>query len=338
MRKGEKMPVLISGGAGYVGLHTAVFLTLSGRDVVMVDNFSNSERDAVARAERITGRELVCYEADAADRTAMERVFSEHSIEAVIHCAGLKAVGESVAEPLRYYRVNLDTTLTLLETMKKYRVNRFVFSSSATVYGMCERMPLTEDMPTGCTNPYGWTKFMIERVLTDVSEADSEMSVVLLRYFNPAGAHESGLIGESPRGKPNNLMPYIALVAAGKLPQVNVFGGDWPTRDGTGVRDYIHIMDLARGHLDAVDYTRAHKGCEIMNLGTGRPYSVLEMIEAFSRVSGRSVPYVITERRPGDIAECYADPSKAERLLGWKAERALDDMCRDAWRWQQNRA
>ena len=328
------MAVLITGGAGYIGLHTAVSLASAGRSVVLADNFANSEPDMVKRAERAVGKCLPLYEADVSDRASLERVFAENEIDAVIHCAGFKAVGESCEKPLMYYRNNLDATLTLLETMKAHGVNRIVFSSSATVYGLCDKMPLSEDMPTGCTNPYGWTKYMIERILTDASNADARLSVVLLRYFNPIGAHESGLIGENPRGIPNNLMPYISLVAAGKLPYLRVFGGDWPTEDGTGVRDYIHVMDLAEGHLAAVDYTETHTGCEIINLGTGRPYSVLEAVKAYEEASGRPVPYKITERRPGDIAVCYADPSKAKRLLGWEAKRTLSDMCRDAWKWQ----
>ncbi len=327
------MAILITGGAGYVGIHTAVALLEAGKDVVIVDDFSNSSPDSIEGAEKITGKKITVIKADAADREAMEKVFSENRIDAVVHCAGFKAVGESCAEPVKYYRNNLDTTLTLLETMKKYGVTRAVFSSSATVYGGSAKMPLDETMPTGCTNPYGWTKYMIEQIFRDAAEADKSLSVMLLRYFNPVGAHESGLIGENPRGIPNNLMPYIALVAAGELPRLNVFGGDYPTKDGTGVRDYIHIMDLAAGHLAAVDYTENHTGCEVVNLGTGRPYSVLEMVEAYSRASGREIPYVITDRRPGDVAECYADPSKAAKLLNWKADRGLDEMCRDSWKW-----
>ncbi|MBR6258758.1 MAG: UDP-glucose 4-epimerase GalE [Oscillospiraceae bacterium] len=327
------MAVLITGGAGYVGIHTAVALLEAGKDVVVVDDFSNSSPDSIKGAEKITGRKITVFKADVADREALEKVFAGNSIDAVVHCAGFKAVGESCAEPVKYYRNNLDTTLTLLETMKKFGVTRAVFSSSATVYGGSDKMPLDETMPTGCTNPYGWTKFMIEQIFRDAAAADKSLSVMLLRYFNPVGAHESGLIGEDPRGIPNNLMPYIALVAAGELPRLNVFGGDYPTKDGTGVRDYIHIMDLAAGHLAAVGYTEKHTGCEAVNLGTGRPYSVLEMVDAYSRASGREIPYVITDRRPGDVAECYADPSKAAKLLNWKADRGLDEMCRDSWKW-----
>jgi len=330
------MAILITGGAGYIGLHTAVALKEADRDVVLVDNFSNSSPENIKRAERIVGGVIPTYEADVADAAALERVFWENDIEAVIHCAGFKAVGESCEKPLDYYRNNLDTTLTLLETMRDSGVKRIVFSSSATVYGVSGVMPLSEDAPTGCTNPYGWTKFMIEQIMSDAAAADPALSVALLRYFNPAGAHESGLIGENPNGIPNNLMPYVSLVAAGKLPQVNVFGGDWPTKDGTGVRDYIHIMDLAEGHLAAVDYTAAHTGCEAINLGTGRPYSVLEVIAAYERAAGKPVPYQIVGRRPGDIAECYASPEKAAKLLHWRALRGLDDMCRDDWRWRQN--
>ncbi|MBR5381568.1 MAG: UDP-glucose 4-epimerase GalE [Oscillospiraceae bacterium] len=332
------MAILITGGAGYIGLHTAVALMEADRNVILVDNFSNSSHENVKRAEQITGGVIPTFEADVADAAALERVFWENDIEAVIHCAGFKAVGESCEQPLKYYRNNLDTTLTLLETMRDYGVKRVVFSSSSTVYGINGVMPLHEDAPTGCVNPYGWTKLMIERIFRDAAAADPSLSVVLLRYFNPAGAHESGLIGEDPKGVPNNLMPYVSLVAAGRLPQVNVYGGDWPTKDGTGVRDYIHIMDLAEGHIAAVDYTETHTGCETVNLGTGTPYSVLEVIEAYGRVSGRKIPYQIVGRRPGDIAECFASPEKAERLLHWRAARGLDDMCRDDWKWRQHAA
>lgn len=289
------------------------------------------------RAEEICGKRLSFYQADVADREALEKIFSEHSIEAVIHFAGLKSVGESVEKPLEYYRNNLDSTLTLLEVMKKYGCHQFVFSSSATVYGTPEQVPLTEDMPTGrsCTNPYGWTKVFIEQILKDAAHADPELSVVLLRYFNPIGAHESGKIGENPNGIPNNLMPYISQVAVGRLKKLRVFGNDYPTPDGTGVRDYIHVVDLAKGHVSALSYAGKNKGVEVFNLGTGIGYSVLDIVKTFERVNQIEIPYEITERRAGDIAECYADASKAEKILGWKAEKSLEDMCRDTYRWQK---
>ncbi len=329
------MNILLTGGAGFIGSHTCVELLSAGHSAVIVDNYINSQPEAVRRVEEITGRTIPHYEADACDREAMEQIFEAHSFDAVIHFAGLKAVGESVAQPLRYYRNNLDSALTVLEVMKAHGVKRFVFSSSATVYGVPDIVPLREDMfCKGATNPYGWTKYMIEKILQGASEADPELSVVLLRYFNPVGAHESGLIGENPNGLPNNLMPFITKVAAGQLDHLNVFGDDYDTPDGTGVRDYLHVVDLARGHVKACDYAAAHTGCEIINLGTGTGYSVLQMVKAFERVNGVKVPYVIAPRRPGDIATCYADPAKAEALLGWKAEKTLEDMCRDCWRWQ----
>lgn len=329
--------ILLTGGNGYIGLHTAVELITAGYDVVIADNFYNSKPEAVKLAEKITGVSIPLYPIDVADKDALRKVFAENAIDSVIHFAGLKAVGESVQIPLKYYRNNLDTTLTLLEVMQEYNVKKIVFSSSATVYGTPESVPLTEEMPRGtCTNPYGWTKLMIEQILMDVSHADPELSVVLLRYFNPIGAHESGLIGEEPQGIPNNLMPYITQVAVGKLHHLNVFGNDYPTHDGTGVRDYIHVCDLAKGHVAAVKYAENNKGTEIVNLGTGVGYSVLDIVHAFERVNNIEIPYVIADRRPGDIAECYADTKKAEQVLGWKAEKNLDDMCRDSWRYQQN--
>lgn len=331
------MNVLLAGGAGYIGTHTCVELIEAGHDVVIADNFSNSCPEAVARVEEITGRKIPLYEADVCDKDAVDKIFSENKIDAVIHFAGLKAVGESCAKPVEYYRNNIDSTLTLLEAMKKYGVNNFIFSSSATVYGTPETVPLVETMPTGSpTNPYGWTKLMMEQILSDTAKANPEMSIVLLRYFNPIGAHESGRIGEDPNGVPNNLMPFITQVAAGRLEKLGVFGDDYPTHDGTGVRDYIHVVDLAKGHVKALDYSADHKGTEIFNLGTGTGYSVLDIVKAFIKVNNIDIPYVIKERRPGDIAECYADASKAKEKLGWVAEKSLEDMCRDSWNWQSN--
>lgn len=331
------MNVLLAGGAGYIGTHTCVELINAGHDVVIADNFSNSCPEAVARTEEITGRKIPLYEADVCDKNALDKIFSENSIDAVIHFAGLKAVGESCEKPVEYYRNNIDSTLSLLETMKKYAVNRFIFSSSATVYGTPKTVPLVETMPTGTpTNPYGWTKLMMEQILSDTANANPDMSIVILRYFNPIGAHESGRIGEDPNGIPNNLMPYITQVAAGRLKCLGVFGNDYDTHDGTGVRDYIHVVDLAKGHVKAIDYSAQHKGTEIFNLGTGTGYSVLDIVKTFSRVNNIDIPYEIKPRRAGDIAECYADASKAEKILGWTAEKGLDDMCRDSWNWQSN--
>lgn len=328
------MTILLTGGAGFIGSHTYVELLNAGHDAVIVDNFYNSCPEVIARLERITGKPVRYYQLDVCDAKALDQVFTNHSIDAVIHFAGYKAVGESVSKPLEYYRNNLDSTLTLCETMRNHHVKRIVFSSSATVYGTATTMPLTEGMPTGCTNPYGWTKYMIEQILRDVAVAYPDWAVALLRYFNPIGAHSSGLIGEDPVGIPNNLLPYVAQVASGKLPKLRVFGNDYPTRDGTGVRDYIHVVDLARGHVAACAYLAEHEGCEAINLGTGAGYSVLEVVKTFERVNGIAIPYEVTARRPGDIAECYADAGKANRLLGWKAEKSLEDMCRDSWRWQ----
>ncbi len=329
------MNILTTGGAGFIGSHTCVELMKAGHHVIVVDNYVNSQPEALRRVEELGGMPVKSYTADVCDAEAMERIFSENEIDAVIHFAGLKAVGESVHQPLRYYRNNLDSTLTLCETMERHGVKRIVFSSSATVYGVPDEVPLREDMfCKGCTNPYGWTKYMIEKILGGIVEADPEWSVVLLRYFNPIGAHESGRIGENPNGIPNNLMPYITKVAAGQLDHLSVFGNDYATHDGTGVRDYIHVVDLAKGHVDACAYAAQHTGCEIINLGTGIGYSVLDIVNAFEKANGVKVPYVITDRRPGDVDACYADPAKAEALLGWKAERNLEDMCRDAWRWQ----
>lgn len=330
------MAFLLTGGAGYIGSHTAVELLAAGEDVVIVDDFSNSDPMVIDRVERITGQRPKLFQADVADRRAMKKVFSENQIEAVVHFAGYKAVKESVDKPLEYYRNNLDTTLTLLETMSEYGVNRFIFSSSATVYGVPKKLPLTEDMPTSAINPYGQTKLMIEQILKDLSATRPEWSIVLLRYFNPVGAHQSGLLGEKPNGIPNNLMPYVSKVAAGELEKVHVYGNDYPTKDGTGVRDYIHVTDLAKGHISALNFSAENKGLHIFNLGTGTPYSVLEMIAAMEKASGCKIPYVIEDRRQGDVAACYADIEKANRILGWRAKKTLQDMCDDAWRWQKN--
>ena len=331
------MNVLLAGGAGYIGSHTCVELLEAGHSVVVADNYSNSCPEAIARVEEITGAKVKVYEADVCDPEAVEKIFSENDIDAVIHFAGLKAVGESCEKPLLYYRNNIDSTLTLLEAMKRHNVTRFIFSSSATVYGTPKEIPLVETMPTGSpTNPYGWTKLIMEQILTDTQRANPEMSIVILRYFNPIGAHKSGRIGEDPNGIPNNLMPFITQVAAGRLPQLGVFGDDYPTRDGTGVRDYIHVVDLAKGHVKAIDYSADHKGAEIVNLGTGTGYSVLEIVKAFERVNNIKIPYVIKPRRAGDIAECFANAEKAEKVLGWKAELGLDEMCFDSWNWQSH--
>lgn len=331
------MKILLTGGAGFIGSHTCVEMINAGHDVVVVDNYVNSHHEALKRVEEIAGKPIKSYEADVCDKDAMNRIFDENQFDAVIHFAGLKAVGESVSIPLRYYRNNLDSTLTLCEVMAAHGCKRLVFSSSATVYGVPDEVPLREDMfCKGCTNPYGWTKYMIEKILEGVVKADPEWSVVLLRYFNPIGAHPSGRIGEDPNGIPNNLMPYITKVAAGQLEKLSVFGNDYNTPDGTGVRDYIHVVDLAKGHVAACDYAAKTTGCEIINLGTGVGYSVLDIVKAFTTVNNVPVPYVISPRRPGDIDACFADPAKAEKLLGWKAEKTLEDMCRDSWRWQSS--
>ncbi|MBE6571708.1 MAG: UDP-glucose 4-epimerase GalE [Ruminococcaceae bacterium] len=330
------MKILLTGGAGFIGSHTAVELLNIGHDVVIADNFSNASPAVVERIEKITGKSVKVYNIDICEKALCEGMFEAENFDAVIHFAGYKAVGESCQKPLMYYRNNLDSTLTLVETMTKYGVNNIVFSSSATVYGIPETVPLVEGMPTGCTNPYGWTKYMNEQILTDAASANPNLSVVLLRYFNPIGAHESGLIGEAPNGIPNNLMPYIAQVAVGKREKLSVFGNDYPTHDGTGVRDYIHVVDLARGHVAAIDYAANNKGTEIVNLGTGIGYSVLDLVKSFEKVNDIKIPYVIAERRAGDVAEVYADPKKAKELLGWQAEKTIDDMCRDTWNWQKN--
>ncbi|TLS51992.1 UDP-glucose 4-epimerase GalE [Paenibacillus antri] len=328
------MAILVTGGAGYIGAHVCVELLAAGYEVVVIDNYSNSREEVLRRIERIAGKPLIAYRVDLLDRPAVEAVFEEHSIEAVIHLAGLKSVGESVAMPIAYYHNNITGTLILCDVMRGRGIKRFVFSSSATVYGVPERIPITEDMPLSATNPYGQTKLMLEQVLRDIHGSDPQWSIALLRYFNPIGAHESGTIGEDPKGIPNNLMPYITQVAVGRRAELQVYGDDYETVDGTGVRDYIHVVDLARGHLAALRYVMEASGVEAFNLGTGRGYSVLELVSAFEKASGVRVPYRIVDRRPGDVAACYADSSKAEEALGWRAEKGIDDMCRDSWRWQ----
>lgn len=330
------MAVLVTGGAGYIGSHTCVELLTTGYEVVVVDNFANSKPEVLKRIKEITGKTLKFYEANLLNKDKLDKVFRENDFEAVIHFAGLKVVGESVEFPLRYYQNNLMGTLMLCEVMQKYGVKKIVFSSSASVYGMPERMPITEEFPLQAMNPYGRTKLMIEEILRDIYAADKDWGIVLLRYFNPIGAHESGRIGEDPKGIPNNLMPYLTQVAVGKREKLYIFGNDYPTSDGTGVRDYLHVVDLARGHLQALDKVKVMTGVEAYNLGTGVGYSVLEVVRSFAKATGKDIPYVITERRPGDIAECYADPSKAFRELGWKAEKSLEEMCKDSWRWQKN--
>ena len=330
------MTILVTGGAGYIGSHTCVELLNAGYDVVIIDNLYNSNQKAVDRIEEITGKKVKFYPDDMMDRAAVKRVFDENKIDAVIHFAGLKAVGESVHKPIEYYRTNIGSTLNLTDEMRAHGCKNIIFSSSATVYGDPAEIPITENCPKGtCTNPYGWTKWMQEQILTDIHTADPEWNVILLRYFNPIGAHKSGLIGEDPKGIPNNLLPYVAQVAIGKLPEINVFGNDYDTPDGTGVRDYIHVVDLARGHVKAIERFAKKDGVFICNLGTGHGYSVLDVIHAFEKACGKKLPYVIRERRPGDIATCYSSPAKAEKELGWTAELDLEDMCRDSWNWQQ---
>ena len=330
------MTVLVTGGAGYIGSHTCVELLSSGYDVVIVDNLVNSSEKAVHRVEEITGKTVSFYKADVRDRTALDHIFSAHDIGCAIHFAGLKAVGDSVKLPLDYYDNNLFSTVRLCEALRDHNVKNIIFSSSATVYAPSKEMPLRETSHIGdCANPYGWTKFMSEQIMRDAAAADPEWAVVLLRYFNPVGAHPSGLIGEDPRGVPNNLMPYITQVALGKLPRLRVFGNDYDTHDGTGVRDYIHVVDLARGHVAAIDYMKKYRGEGDFNLGTGVGYSVMDMVTAFERVNGAKVPYEIAPRRPGDLPLYYGSPDKSGEILHWKAEYGLDDMCRDAWNWQQ---
>ena len=328
------MAILITGGTGFIGSHTVVELIGIGKEVVIIDNLSNSKKTVLGRIEKITGIRPKFYEADLCDIEAAEKVFAENEIESVIHFAGLKAVGESVSMPLEYYKNNLLSTLNLCQLMKKYNVGKIVFSSSATVYGLPKSVPITEDFPLSTTNPYGETKLMIERILSDLCVAEPWMSVAILRYFNPIGAHKSGLIGEDPQGIPNNLLPYVSKVAAGKLECLSVHGDDYDTPDGTGVRDYIHVVDLALAHLKALDWTGANKGIDYFNVGTGNGYSVLEVVKAYEKASGKTVNYKIGPRRPGDIGECYANPEKALNILGWKAERGIEEMCCDLARWQ----
>jgi UDP-glucose 4-epimerase len=330
------MSILVTGGAGYIGSHTCVELLQAGYDLIVIDNFSNSKMDSLIRVKELTGKDVTFFEVDLLNRDDVDKIFKQHSIEAVIHFAGLKAVGESVSLPLHYYHNNITGTLILCDVMKQYGVKNLVFSSSATVYGMPETVPISEDFPLGATNPYGRTKLMIEEILRDVYVADEGWSIALLRYFNPIGAHESGRIGEDPNGIPNNLMPFITQVAVGKLKQLSVFGNDYPTIDGSGVRDYIHVVDLAHGHLKALEKVMASNGVEAYNLGTGTGYSVLEIVTAFEKASGVQIPYQIVDRRTGDIAVCYADATKAKNELGWVATRGIEEMCRDSWKWQKN--
>ena len=333
--------VLVTGGAGFIGSHTVIELLQSGYEVVVVDDLSNASVVALDRVRQIVGDEaasrLTFYEDNVLDRDALDRIFDEHPIDRVIHFAGFKAVGESVKKPVEYYHNNIESTLTLVDVMRNHGCKSIIFSSSSTVYGDPDKLPLTEESPKkACTNPYGWTKWMIEQILTDLHTSDPDWNVVLLRYFNPIGAHESGLIGEDPKGIPNNLVPYVAQVAVGKLKAVQVFGDDYPTPDGTGVRDYIHVVDLAKGHVAALAWMNGKNGVEVFNLGTGKGTSVLEVIRAFSKACGKELPYVIKPRRGGDIAANWCDASKAERLMGWKAQYDIDDMCRDSWNWQSH--
>lgn len=336
-QKGDALHrILLTGGAGYIGSHTAVELIRAGYEVIIADDLSNSDAAVIDRIEAITGVRPDFYQMDVAEPAALDRLFAEGTPDAVIHFAGYKAVGESVAFPLRYYRNNLDTTLTLLETMARHRVKQFVFSSSSTVYSLEAAVPFREGVsPLGCTSPYGWSKLMTEQILQDGAAADPSLSVVSLRYFNPIGAHDSGLLGEQPGGAAGNLMPCICQVAQGVRAHLQVFGDDYPTPDGTGIRDYLHVVDLARGHVSALSYSRSHQGFDVFNLGTGRGVSVLDLVHTFEAVSGVTIPLVITGRRAGDVPSRYADTGKAQRLLGWRAEKSLEDMCRDAWRWQQ---
>ena len=330
------MAILVTGGTGYIGSHTAIELLKSGEDIVIVDNLSNSKIEMVDLIKEISGKDFKFYKVDLLDKENLEKVFQENDIKEVIHFAGLKAVGESCAKPIEYYHNNITGTLVLVDLMRKYGCKKIVFSSSATVYGDPASVPIREDFPLSTTNPYGTTKLFIERILEDIYKSDNEWSVILLRYFNPIGAHESGKIGENPNGIPNNLLPYINFVAVGKLDHLSVFGNDYPTPDGTGVRDYIHVVDLALGHLKALEKARKMTGVEAYNLGTGKGYSVLDIVKTFERVNNIEVKYEITDRRPGDIAECYADPTKAKEELGWEATRDLDQMCEDGWRYTKN--
>ena len=331
------MAILVTGGAGYIGSHTCIELINAGYDVVVADNLCNSSKESLKRVEKIVGKEVKFYEADIRDAKAMANIFANEDISAVIHFAGLKAVGESVAKPMEYYDNNINGTLVLCNALRNAGVKNIIFSSSATVYGDPAFIPITEECPKGqCTNPYGWTKSMLEQILTDFHTSDSDWNVVLLRYFNPVGAHKSGTIGEDPKGIPNNLMPYITQVAVGKREFLGVFGNDYDTPDGTGVRDYIHVVDLAIGHVKALKKIEEKAGVCVYNLGTGNGYSVLDMVKAFSKACGHDLPYKILDRRPGDVAMCYADPAKAKAELGWEAVRGLDEMCEDSWRWQSN--
>ena len=329
------MKILVTGGAGYIGSHTCIELLESGYEVVVIDNLCNSNPKSLDRVQELAGKPVTFYEGDVRDEALLRKIFAEHEISAVIHFAGLKAVGESVAQPWRYYDNNLNSTLVLTKVMGEAGCKKIIFSSSATVYSGDNEMPLRETSKTGnCTNPYGWTKYMTEQILSGMATADKEWSIVLLRYFNPIGAHISGMIGEDPRGIPNNLMPYITQTAIGRREYLSVFGNDYDTPDGTGVRDYIHVVDLAKGHVAAVKFANENCGCEVFNLGTGTGYSVLDMVKAFETANNLVLPYKIVDRRPGDLATCYADPSKSAEVLGWKAEKTLVDMCRDSWNWQ----
>ena len=330
------MKILVTGGAGYIGSHTCVELLEAGYDVVVVDNLYNASEKSIERVKEITGKDLTFYQADILDEEALDKIFDKEKVDGVIHFAGLKAVGESVAKPLEYYKNNITGTLILCEVMRKHNVKNIIFSSSATVYGDPAFIPITEECPKGTpTNPYGWTKSMIEQILMDFHTADSDWNVILLRYFNPIGAHKSGKIGEDPKGIPNNLLPYVAQVAIGKLECLGVFGNDYDTPDGTGVRDYIHVVDLAKGHVKAIDKIKENPGVKIYNLGTGKGYSVLDIVKAFGKACGHEIPYVIKERRPGDIATCYSDASLAKKELGWEAEYGIEEMCADSWNWQK---
>ncbi|AMB92638.1 UDP-glucose 4-epimerase GalE [Aerococcus christensenii] len=331
------MSILVTGGAGYIGSHTTVELIQAGYDVVIVDDLSNSKATVIDRIEKITGTRPRFYQVNILDEEKLDHIFQTETIEAIIHYAAFKAVGESVQKPIKYYSNNLGGLLSILKAMNKHKVQRIVYSSSATVYGTENPSPLSEKMSTGqVTNPYGYTKLMGERILKDTSKAHPNWSITILRYFNPIGAHESGLIGEDPQGIPNNLMPYITQVAIGKLEKLHIFGNDYDTPDGTGVRDYLHVVDLAKGHVAAIRYAEEHEGLETINLGTGQGYSVLDLVQTFEKVNHLSLPYVIDPRRPGDVASCYADPSYAKELLGWQTEKTLDDMCRDSWHWQES--
>lgn len=329
------MAILITGGAGYIGSHTCVELLNAGYEIIVLDNFSNSKPESLHRVKELAGKDFLFFEVDLLCRKSIEQIFKSNKIEAVIHFAGLKAVGESVSKPLHYYHNNVTSTILLCDVMKKYEVKKLVFSSSATVYGVPEQVPISENFPLSSTNPYGRTKLMVEEILRDLFVTDNSFSIALLRYFNPIGAHNSGKIGEDPNGIPNNLMPFITQVAVGKLKELQVLGNDYPTVDGTGVRDYIHVVDIALGHLKALEKVMSSTGIEAYNLGTGTGYSVLEIVSEFQEASGKQIPYQISDRRPGDIATCYADPSKAKNELGWVAERGIAEMCRDSWRWQE---